>query len=475
MHIRSSKWLITASLILLFSSGCKKWEDHITITDPNITKTVFQQISENPDLSKFTQYVISTGYDKVLNSSKTYTVFAPTNTAMATVGVDITGDTAKLNKFISNHIANQVYNTLNISGTIRVKMLNGKYLNMFGKTMEDANITKADILASNGVVQILDKALPYLPNIWEALLTNTTIPAKQKAYLLSLYTNVFDATNAVQTGVNPVTGVPIYQAGTDSVATNQFWLNVHDLRNESNQYTLFVLSDAAWDAEITKLKPYFATSTVDSTTKLCSWEVVKDLAVAGVYTPSGTTADSIFSKFNTKMPIEKASIAQTIKTSNGTIYIMNKVDNLIKYKIKPFYVEAENYRYTSIDRRGNTYFRDRFNPITNKDFTDVLVTGHGVSGYFMNYQIKNVSSVKYRAYWVALNDFQTTTFSQKLGIGSAASTILPLTVVSPNIYTEVLLGEFTFTNYQSFLDLFLVANGTTQISCDYFRLEPVVP
>jgi len=74
-----------------------------------------------------------------------------------------------------------------------------------------------------------------------------------------------------------------------------------------------------------------------------------------------------------------------------------------------------------------------------------------------------------------LNDFQTTTFSQKLGIGSAASTILPLTVVSPNIYTEVLLGEFTFTNYQSFLDLFLVANGTTQISCDYFRLEPVVP
>jgi hypothetical protein len=154
---------------------------------------------------------------------------------------------------------------------------------------------------------------------------------------------------------------------------------------------------------------------------------------------------------------------------------MNKVDNLANYKIKPFYVEAENYRYTSIDRRGNTYFRDRFNPITNKYFTDVLVTGHGVSGYNMNYQIKNVSSVKYRAYWVALNDFQTTTFSQKLGIGSAASTILPLTVVSPNIYTEVLLGEFTFTNYQSFLDLFLVANGTTQISCDYFRLEPVVP
>jgi hypothetical protein len=60
MHIRSSKWLITASLILLFSSGCKKWEDHINVTDPNITKTVFQQISENPDLSKITQYVVST-------------------------------------------------------------------------------------------------------------------------------------------------------------------------------------------------------------------------------------------------------------------------------------------------------------------------------------------------------------------------------------------------------------------------------
>lgn len=475
MQIRINKWLAAASLFIVLFSGCKKWDDHLAVTDPNITKSVFQQLSENADLSKFTQLLVSMGYDKVLASSKTFTVFAPTNAAMAAVGTDITGDTAKLGKFLSNHIAYQSYSTLQVSAPLRIKLLNGKYINMFGKSVDDATITKADIFSKNGIVQVIDKAIPYLPNIWEALATNALIPAKQKAYLLSLYTNVFDATNGIQTGVNPTTGAPIYQAGTDSVATNLFWLNVHDVRTESKQYTFFVLNDAAWDAEVNKLKPYYATSTIDSTNKLCSWEVVKDLAIEGLYTPSGATADSIFSKFNTKTPIEKASIAQTIKTSNGTIYIMNKVDNLAKYKIKQLYVEAENYRYTSIDRRGNTYFRDRFNPITNKDFTDVLVTGHGVTGYFMNYRVNNVSSVKYRAYWVALNDFQTTTFSQKLGIGSAASTILPLTVVSPNIYAEVLLGEFTFTNYQSFLDLFLVANGTTQISCDYIRLEPVVP
>lgn len=475
MQIRIHYRVIIFSCFLLVFSGCKKWEEHNAVTDPAAAKTAFEQISANPDLSRFAQLLVSSGYDKVLATSKTYTVFAPTNTALANLGTDITGDTAKLNKFISNHIADLTYSTFSALSGLRVKMLNGKYNNMTAKLVEDANIVKGDIISKNGVVHVIDKMLPYLPSIWEAIQTNPAIPAKQKAYLLSLYVKVFDSANAVQTGVNPLTGAPVYKAGTDSMLTNLYWNNVQNLTDESKQFTFFALNDLSWDAEVNKLKPYFVTSTVDSTTKLVSWELSKDLAFENIYTPSGAAADTITSKFNTRMPVEKASIVQSIKTSNGIIYIMSKMDELPKYKIKPFLVEAENYRFTLADRRGNTYFRDRYNPLTALDFRDVLIFGHGVTGFYTNYRISNVSSVKYRAYWVALNDFQTATFTQKLGIGDPASVILPYTNVVANTYTETLLGEFTQASYRSFLDLYLVANGTGPIACDYIKLVPVFP
>ncbi len=230
------------------------------------------------------------------------------------------------------------------------------------------------------------------------------------------------------------------------------------------------------NTELNKFKPFFATGTLDSTNYLASYSVVKDLAVEGAYTPA-TLPDTVLSKFKVKVPIDKAAIVQTIKTSNGNIYIMGKADVAPKDKIQQFYIEAENYRTTSVDKRGNTYFRDRFNSVTNKDFRDVLVFNHGTALFNINYRLNNVYSTKYKAYWVALNDFQTTTFTQKLGIGTAASTTLGYTTVAVNNYNEVYIGEFTLAQYQSFLDIYLVAANTTAaatnaLACDYIRLEP---
>ena len=52
-----------------------------------------------------------------------------------------------------------------------------------------------------------------LGNIWEVMESNTQIPAKQKAYLQSLCRNIFDATNAVQTGVIHQHGKPLSKPG----------------------------------------------------------------------------------------------------------------------------------------------------------------------------------------------------------------------------------------------------------------------
>ncbi|MBC7828006.1 MAG: fasciclin domain-containing protein [Chitinophagaceae bacterium] len=465
----------------LFLISCKKWDDHNAVTDPKAEKDLLQQISEDPELGRFAELLTKSGYDKVIASSKTYTVYAPSNSALATLDPAIVADSARLRMFVGNHIANQLYPTTSVNGQLRLQMLSGKYNNVQVKLLEDANITAADKYAKNGLLHIIDKMVPALPNAWQFLESGSLSPVKQKNYMLSLFGKVFDTTNAEQIGVDPGTGRPIYKPGTDSVNTNFFWRNVHDLRDESKQFTFFILADAAWDTEINKFKPFFVTGTADSTTNLSSNAVVQDLAVEGVYQP-GSIPDTIISKFNVKVGIEKSAIVQTIKVSNGIVYIMTRMNVLPKHRFQQYIIQGENYNFTRIDRRGNTFFRDKLNPLTGKEFRDVLVFNHGVSEFYLGYLLPNVPSLKYKAYWVALNDNvnnYTGNFSQRLGIGTFNSTRLPYVAVTPNNYSEVLLGEFTLSTYFPVLEIFLTAaanttNNTSMVTADYIRLEPVL-
>lgn len=457
--------------------GCSKINDTKNdITNPSLKQNLFELISANSDLSSFAKYLVQTGYDKVISSSKNYTVFAPVNSSLATLDPTIINDPIKLKLFVGNHIATQLYRTSDVNASTRIGMINGKFSNMLKTKLEDANIKSADNYASNGLLQVVDQYVPALENCWEFINNNANATQKQKAFMLSLFKNVFDLSKAVVVGIKPNTGEPIYQAGTDSIFTNLFWNKVHDLKQEQKQFTFFMLTDAAWDGEIAKFTPYFSTSTADSTSQVTSWNVVKEFAVDTLYNPT-SIPDTIISKFGTKLPVNKANIVKTIKTSNGIVYVMNKMDVQPASKFKTIVVEAENYNATSIDRRSNTYFRDRNNALTGLDYKDVLVLNHGVALFNIRYDLPEIPSIKYKAYWVAVNDFQTVSFTQKLGIGTAASTIFPYTTVDINKFNEIYIGEFTMAKYAPILNIFLVAaNSTTAAAnplvCDYIKLVP---
>lgn len=470
---------LTGLTAVMLFAGCKKLTDeHNALLTPANGESLYQQISNTPGLSRFAAYLRQTGYDQLLSRSGNYTVFAPVDAAFASLpDPTVLTDPAKLKKLIGNHIAYQLYRTTETADTRRIAMVNGKYVNMQGARIGDATVTKADKAGANGLLQVTDKALPALDNCWEFLST-ANAPVKQSAYMLSLFQKVFDTTNAVVIGVDPNTGAPVYQPGTDSVFTNLIWNKVHDLQDEKKQYTLFMLVDTAWDSEVNKYRPYFATSSPDSTTAAASWHVIRDFAVEGVYDPA-TVPDTVLSKFNTKVPVTRSEIVATHKTSNGIVFIMKRADVQPASKFKTITIEAENYSGTSVDRRGNTYFRDRFNPVSGADFRDVLVLGHGVALFNIRYELAEVPSIKYKAYWVAVNDFQTATHTQKLGIGIPASTTFGYTTVATNNFSEVYIGEFQMTGYQPKFNIYLTAaNSTTAavnpIVCDYIKLVPVL-
>nr|WP_294903964.1 fasciclin domain-containing protein [uncultured Lacibacter sp.] len=477
MKIRLTYLMLAAAGLLTLQTfnSCSKVKDESTaINDPALQMTLMDMVSANAQLSTFKEFLVKTGYDKVIASSRNYTVFAPVNSALASVDPAIVNDAAKLKSFVGNHIALQQYRTSDIKITTRIGMLNGKFTNMLGRKIEEASITTADKYAGNGLLQVIDKALPALNNCWEFITNSSDAPVKQKTFMLSLFRKVFDTTNAVLVGIDPNTGEPIYQSGTDSVFTNLFWNKVYDLKEEKKQFTLFMLSDNAWDAEVAKFMPYYVTNTADSNTLVTSWNVVRDFAVDTVYQPNAIP-DTIVSKFGTKLPVNKSAIVKTIKTSNGIVYIMNQMNVLPASKIQTITVQGESYNTSSVNRRSNTYFRDRYNTLTGKDFTDVLVFNHGVSNFWLRYDIPEVPSVKYKAYAVALNDFQTAAFTQRLGIGGIVTTLsMP---VNPNIYSEVYIGEFTQSKYSPVFDLYLLgANSTTAavnpLVCDYIKLVP---
>lgn len=473
---RWKQWGGIALSSLIICSCTKMTDDHNAINNDELKNNLFEKISNTPDLSMFADYLKKTGYDKLLSSSGNYTVFAPVNSVFSSLSdPTLISDTSKLRKLIGNQIAYQLFNTIQVKDTTRVAMLSGKYLNMRGKKIGDANITNADNIASNGFLDLTDNVNLYLNNCWEFLST-TDAPSKQSSFMLSLFQKVFDTTNAVVIGIDPNTGDPIYQPGTDSVFTNLYWNKVHDLRDEKKQYTLFMLTDNAWDPEVTKYLPYFNTSLADSSAKAASWHIIRDFAVEGVYDPA-TVPDTILSKFNTKVPVTRSAIVKTYKTSNGIVYIMSSIDVQPSSKFKPYIIQAENYDGTSADRRNNTYFRDRYNVLTGQNFRDVLVLNHGLALFNIRYDITEVPSIKYKAYWVALNDFQTATFSQKLGIGTATSSTFGYTLVGLANYNEVYIGEFTMSGYQPVFSIYLTASTSTSsaanpLVCDYIRLEP---
>ena len=78
--------LISLSFIiysLSFSVACSdRWDEHYSEADVE-TSTLWQMISSVSELSNFASVAEACGYDRILDGSQTYTVFAPTNLALS--------------------------------------------------------------------------------------------------------------------------------------------------------------------------------------------------------------------------------------------------------------------------------------------------------------------------------------------------------------------------------------------------------
>ena len=347
--IKNRFFLFLTLFLGIYLSGCKdKWEDHNKIQDPVLTDNLFTQIQGNTDLSKFAELLSKTGYDKIVSSSKTFTVWAPTNKALQSLDQTIVNDTAKLRRFVANHISNQSYFTSMASPSITIRTLNGKNI-LFTKTkFEEANIVVPDRYVGNGVLHTIDLGIQPKLNSWEYL--NNSSLSLQKTFLLSLNYTFRDSSRAEVIGIDPKTGIPILKDGTGFFARNYFLQKAADVSNEDVRYTFVVLTDAAYSSEKTKISKYFTVINPLATParnafvsdSLTNWNIVKDLVFKGDYSLAALP-DTLTSTDSTRIHLDKSAILQTINVSNGVVYLMNRIDYKMSRKIRPVKIEGENY------------------------------------------------------------------------------------------------------------------------------------
>ncbi|WP_442794907.1 fasciclin domain-containing protein [Pelobium manganitolerans] len=479
-----------ATLILagMFSSCKDAWQDHNELKLQTLDKTIATQISEDADLSVFNSYLVKTGYDKILAGSKTYTVWAPTNTALANLDASVVNDEEKLKAFVSNHIANQAYFTQQANKPLTLRALSGKNVIFTATSFEDANLVKTELSLKNGALHIVDGTALPKPNAWEFLQANSNTQ-KQASYIASLDFTEIDTTQGVPLFKDPITGQTVFQEGTTfPVTRNRYFRQVADLSSEDSTVTVIILNDNAFDTEVNKLKPYYQGLSADSTEADAKFSAVKDLVIRGRF-DLANLPDSLRAVTGVQVHLDKSAVVETKQLSNGVAYVVNAIGyKVLENKIPTVIIQGE--LTDSIRSQSAVVYKKQKSPdgFLFDEIQSTSITSSPSPLYHYRYKT-TVNSVKYAVYWRSINDILTTPFSMavKFSVGKKLNDTLlgtdykevpPFDPSIPETYRETYLGEYTAERYGTLYSFLIQSTGATStaptaLSLDYIKLVPI--
>jgi len=125
--------------------------------------TLAELAVNSTDLSTLVEIVTLVGLADALSLPGAYTVFAPTNDAFA-AAIDLDNlaliDPAVLTEFLTYHVVLGLYESTDITDGLTLTTLQGETIEFdvtdSGITVNEENIIDADIIASNGIVHVID-------------------------------------------------------------------------------------------------------------------------------------------------------------------------------------------------------------------------------------------------------------------------------------------------------------------------------
>ena len=244
-----------AAAALLAATSCSDFSDYndTPVSDvQQAERTLWENISQNDQLSDFATLVKKAGFDDELSQPHYYTVWAPLNGTYDASSLMSADSATVLYQFVKSHIAE--YNH-SVSGLVdeRIHALNRKSFAFEGDgqyTYAGHTLRQLNLPNSNGIMHLLDGAARFYPNLYEYLLTYEGIDSVS-AYFKRYETSVLDTKNSV---LGPtINGKQTY---IDSVMiTSNSLLNriKAKLDKEDSTYTMLVPTNEAWLAHYDKI------------------------------------------------------------------------------------------------------------------------------------------------------------------------------------------------------------------------------
>ena len=409
LRMKNIKTIVYVCIFAFSMMACNdKWDEHYQakVTGTKSELNLYEYIKSQSELSIFADMIRIAGYDKVLSSSQTYTVWAPVNESLK--NFDLT-DTIAVTNIVKNHITRFLYSAADLS-SVSVNMLSNKIL-VFERRNEDfvlgnSRLAAAEVLAKNGIVHTLETYVPYMYNIWEFIGRTPGLDSLKK-FLYSQSEYVFDEEASVEIGTNEFN-----QAIYDSVIifSNPILDRIGSLYLEDSLYTAVLPDNKAWSSVYNKVKQNF--------------KVLPDAggaAMQRLYTQKAIVEDLIFRVPDVKTDL---TLADSLIATSGSVFKPSArlFENATKHELsngfafvtdslrfkaseswqKPIKIEAE---YTDFGRTydyANIYLRSGAGSsyeVSKSRYLLVECTSPMTPGA-VTFPVPNTLSGKYRIYCV---------------------------------------------------------------------------
>lgn len=435
--------LITGSV-----SSCSDWDDHYdanTAETATSTATIWENINSSTNLSQFADLLKRAGYNKVLNNTQVYTVWAPLNDTYDYATLAATDSATLLREFVKNHVTRYNYPA---SGLIKenIYLLNNKVQIFAGDntyTFGGVNVKTANMASSNGVIHTLDGKVTFFSNIYEYLNKRKYAIDSISNYVHKFDVKTLDTYNSV---VGPTVNGEITYLDSVFIESNALYnrLGRAYINREDSNYTMIIPTNTAWNKAYAKLSSYFnyipsfkfsdySSGTLSTVSvkvasdylkdSLIHYNLVGDLifnnnfysnkALINKTSTSTLTADSLVTTTYDKMYKEDANDlfqgAEKVTMSNGFGWITDTM------RVKPWNswcqpikIEAEynSYLITTLFGTSNAESATSLaqNPdvsgrVSNSYYTDV-VQSKSSSNPEIYFKLPNILSTTYDVYCV---------------------------------------------------------------------------
>lgn len=293
--------MIAASV--LTATSCTDFSDYNEVKSDAVAsgnQTLWANIESNPQLQNFAALVKKAGFDKNLQASHFYTIWAPLDGTYDASYWEAKDSAEVLTEFIQNHVAEYNYTVsgarphfeeVNENKVNRVMVLNGKTFLFEGEsdyTFGDVPVQQINIPCENGVLHTLNGYADYRPNVYEYLLNSKQVAAAGVDSVAKFFTDhhiaVRDEDNSVkgpmvdgkQTYILEATKVKndvvtsLVQSTLTTGRNSEYTMISRTVANEDSIYSIILPTNDAWNDAYAKVRScynYLATTKVETQTQ----------------------------------------------------------------------------------------------------------------------------------------------------------------------------------------------------------------